>query len=198
MNHLGTIVVQSRVEPEDGPEMTSPAPSGGRYLAGASCYLGGPIEHDSAEDWRVYPKRILGKEFGIRVTDPNEDPKQKWLPTLQDARKKKDYDLMAQIARSFVRKDLCLVDRSDFGIWYLPYKVPTCGSHHEIVNSNNSKKPTLLVCPQGKELVPAWYYGFIPHDFMFGSWEDLFKYLTEVNSGKHKENNRWHYVYGMI
>jgi hypothetical protein len=105
---------------------------------------------------------------------------------------------MTKIAKAFVRKDLAMVDRADFTIAYLPSGVPTTGTHHEIINSNNAKKPTMLVCPQGKEFIPLWYYGFIPHEFMFGSWDGLWEYLCEVNKGKHVHNDRWAFTYGLV
>lgn len=167
------------------------------YLAGTRCYLGGPIENCNQSNWRDLPKMML-KNFNINLFDPFEDPKQQWVPALNEARKNKDYEGMAKIAASFVRKDLAIVDRCDFIVSYLPYKIATCGTHHEIINSVNAKKPTLLVCPQGKEFIPTWYFGFVPHEFMFGSWEDLIAYLREVDAGKHKENNRWAFVYGLV
>jgi hypothetical protein len=169
------------------------------FLNGKKCYLSGAIEHGNTEhNWRNDPCRILREEFGINVFDPFSDPKQALTDELYKARDNKDYDTIVKIAKGFVRKDLCMVDRADFLIACLPYKVPTCGTHHEIINSNNAKKPTLLVCPQGKEFLPLWYYGFIPHECMFGSWQDLYEYLRQVNEGKYKDNNRWHYIYGMV
>ncbi len=169
------------------------------YLKGKRCYLSGPIENDlSKHNWRDDPKRMLTKNYGIELFDPFADPKQVFADELYSARNNKDYDTIVRIAKGFVRKDLSMVDRSDFLIAYLPYKVPTCGTHHEIINSNNAKKPTLLVCPQGKEFIPLWYYGFIPPEFMFDSWGDIYDYLDEVTLGQHKENNRWHFIYGMV
>ena len=169
------------------------------YLAGKRCYLSGPIENDTqGHNWRTEPKRILTVRFGIDMFDPFADPKQSFTDDLYQARDNRNYDTIVKIAKGFVRKDLAMVDRADFLIAYLPYKVPTCGTHHEIINSNNAKKPTLLICPQGKEFVPLWYYGFIPHEFMFGSWEGLYDYLQEVDDYKHVNNNRWHFIYGMV
>lgn len=169
-----------------------------KVLAGKRLYLSGPIEHGSKRNWRVNPKKVLSKEFGIEVYDPFSDPKQQWAKQLKEAQAKCDYESMQRIAKCFVRKDLCWVDRSDILIARLPYKVPTCGSHHEIINSNNSKKPTLIVCPQGAQYVPLWYYGFIPTEFMFGSWKALYAYLREVNEGKHIDNDRWAFIYDLI
>ena len=169
------------------------------YLEDKRCYLSGPIENDlSQHNWRDDPKKNLTEEFKIELFDPFANPRQVWSNDLYKARDNRDFETIVKIAKGFVRKDLAMVDRADFIIAYLPYKVSTCGTHHEIINSNNAKKPTLLVCPQNKQFIPLWYYGFIPHEFMFDSWEDLYSYLREVNIGKHKGNNRWSYVYGLI
>lgn len=170
------------------------------YLKDKRVYLSGPIECALENDlnWRTEPKRILTQELGVNLFDPFDDLKQQWVPILRDAREAKDYDTMSRIASDFVRKDLCMVDRSDFIIAYLPYKIPTTGTHHEIINSNAAKKPTLLICPDGKNKNPLWYFGFIKHKFMFGNWNDLFNYLREVDQGLHKEEDRWKFVYGLV
>ena len=144
------------------------------YLDNKRCYLSGPIEHGVAIDWRTEPKKVLRERFKIDLFDPFDDEKQQWVPALNKARAEKNYPEMRRIAKAFVRKDLSMVDHSHFVIGYLPFKVPTTGTHHELIESNNRKKPTLLVCPQGKENVPLWYYGFIHHDMMFGSFEELY------------------------
>jgi nucleoside 2-deoxyribosyltransferase len=169
------------------------------FLKDKRCYLSGPIEHDTTRfNWRVEPKDVLTNKFGINLFDPFADPKQQWVPILNSARENKDYETISQVAKNFVRKDLAMVDRADFLIAYLPKGVCTTGTHHEIILSNNAKKPTLLVCPEGKEHNPLWYFGFIPHTAIFGSWGDLYNYLEEVDKGDHKDNNRWHFVYGLV
>jgi hypothetical protein len=170
------------------------------YLAGKRAYLGGAIQYgDPNDNWREEPKRVLRTNFGIDLFDPFEDPKQQWVPMLQQAQKDKDYETISKIAHQFVGKDLGRVDRSDFVISYLPYKVPTTGTVHEIVNSNNAKKPTLLVTDrEDVSYIPLWYFGFTPKEFMFAGWTALFDYLKEVDDGRHKDNKRWHYVYGLI
>ena len=168
------------------------------FLKNKKCYLSGPIEHGSGTNWRIEPKRILKERFGINLFDPFADPKQQWVPALNKARDEKNYEEMRRIAKSFVRKDLSEVDKSDFVIGYLPFKVPTTGTHHEIINSNDRKKPTLLICPTGKQNIPLWYYGFIPHQTMFSSFDELYEYLQEVNDGKHLSNDRWSCVYDLV
>ena len=166
-------------------------------LEGTKGYLSGPIENDLTNfNWRIKPLKVLREEFKIDMFDPRADPKQQWLPLLKEARNQKDYNKIAQIAKDFVRKDLAMVDRSDFLIAYLPYQVLTTGTCHEIINSNNSKKPTLLVSNSNDiACIPIWYFGFIPIDCMFANWEDLYEYLRDVNNGKHRTNNRWNFIY---
>ena len=162
-------------------------------------YLSGAIEFGVGPNWRIEPSQILKERFGINLFDPFLDPKQQWVSVLADAKKAKDYQTMNKIAKSFVRKDLAMVDRADMLIAFLPYGVVTTGTHHEIINSNNAKKPTLLVTDQNDiSFIPTWYFGFIRPEFMFPNWDALFEYLKEVDEGKHRDNNRWSFIYGDI
>lgn len=168
-------------------------------LENKRCYLSGPIQFGVDDHWRDRPRKILAEEFSINLFDPFADPKQQWVPMLKEAQSKKDYETIVRISKAFVRKDLCMVDRSDFLIAFVPHGVPTTGTVHEIVNSNNSKKPTLLVTnSEDISYIPLWYFGFIPSECMFAGWDSLFEYLREVNDGKHRHNNRWSYIYGEI
>lgn len=168
-------------------------------LRGKRCYLSGPIEFDNSEvDWRPPVKEHLTKFFGIDIYDPFCDPKQSKSDALQKAREAEDFDGMREVTKQFVRKDLHHVDLSHFLIANLPYKVPTVGTVHEIINSNDRKKPTLLVCTKGKKYIPSWYFGFIKHKYMFGSWNELYDYLSEVSEGKHFNDDRWWIVNELI
>lgn len=171
------------------------------YLNGKTCYLSGAMENCNLNyNWRTEPIKILKERFGLEVFDPYSDPKQQWVKELKAARESKDYKTISKIAHAFVRKDLCLVDRCDILIAHVIPSVPSVGTVHEIINSNNAKKPTLLVNPiSGKENIQSWYYGFIDYqNGMFGSWDDLYDYLDQANKGMHQDNNRWDYIYGKI
>ena len=168
------------------------------HLKGKRGYISGPIENAPDPLWFQEPVHILENKFKIDLLNPFEDEKQQWVPDLLAARENKDYEKMKSIAKDFVHKDLTWVNHSDFIISHIPYKVATTGTHHEIIEGNANKKPVLLVCPEGKELVPFWYYGFIPHKHMFGSWKALYAYLEEVDAGEHKDDYKWSFVYGLI
>lgn len=168
-------------------------------LCNRRCYLSGPIEYDdSGIDWRPPVKENLTTKFGIDVYDPFCDPKQLKSDALVAAKDAEDYEELWYITKQFVRKDLHEVDMSKFLIANLPYKVPTVGTVHEIINANDRKKPTLLVCTKGKKFIPAWYFGFIKHKYMFGAWNELYDYLGEVNDGKHVDDDRWWIVNELI
>lgn len=174
-------------------------PIGNTPLENKRIYLSGPIQHgNETENWRTEPIDRLKKDFKLDVFDPYQDPKQQWAIDLRKAQQNKNYKEMRKIAKKFVRKDLATVDHAHFIIAYVPYKIPTFGVTHEIICSNNNKKPTLIICPEGKELIPLWFYGFVKPKYMFGSWEDLYLYLSEVDQGKHKKDDRWSIVYGLI
>jgi nucleoside 2-deoxyribosyltransferase len=168
------------------------------YLKNKRAYLSGAIEFGGEYNWRNEPIKTLTEKFEINIFDPFSDPKGQWTSELKETRENKDYNRLAEIAKSFARRDLCMVDRSDFLIAYMPYKVPTTGTIHEIIVSSNAKKPTLIVCPEGKEYAPAWLWGILPKDSFFGSWNELYSYLQDVTDGKHASNNRWHFCYGLI
>ena len=167
------------------------------YLNGSRCYLSGPIECQDLYpvDWRSPLHQGLKKRYGITVFDPSIDPKQKLREDIVAAKEAKDFPRLRQIMRQFVRLDLGVVDRCDLLIACLPHRVPTTGTHHEIINSNNSKKPTLLYCPQGIHNIPDWYFGFIDEEFMYETPDALFAYLDRVDRGDEKHNNRWYFLY---
>jgi hypothetical protein len=192
------------------------------YLQGTNCYLSGPIEHDrSTENWRVEPIGMLSNRFGIQVFDPNSDPKQSRTTELKEAKAKRDWQKVKEIAWGFVRKDLYKVDKSEFIIARIGYEkvyyesdinwtmetiddgphlrqIPTTGTIHEIINSDSLHRPTLIICELGIEYIPTWLIGFIPLQYLFGSWADLYNYLDEVDQGRHKSDNRWAIVYGIV
>ncbi len=169
------------------------------FLAGKRAYLGGPMQYtDWNHAWRDEVSNVLTTEFEIDLFDPSKDAKQQWVALLKVAQDSKNYDEMRRIAKQFVAKDLQVVDYSNFVIASVPYRVPTVGTTHEVIDADARKRPTLLVCEKGKEFVPAWYYGIIPHKYFFGAWEDLYKYLREVDRGEHMDDERWAFVYGLI
>ena len=169
------------------------------FLASKRAYLSGPIQFAKEDGWREYPTAVLTEKFRINLFDPFKDPKQNFNEKIRQAQNNNDVDTLVTIAKGFVRKDLGLIDRCDFIIAYVPFGVQTVGTVHEIINSNNAKKPTLLVTDKNSiKFIPLWYFGFIPTKYMFVSWDDLFTYLSQVDEGLHRTDDRWSIVYGDV
>lgn len=167
------------------------------FLKDKLFYLSSPIEF-GVDNWRYEFKENLINKFKINIYDPFLDPKQQWTKQISKARKEKNFDKIASIARNFVLKDYLMVDKADGLIAYLPYKVPTIGVHYEISRSLNSNKPTFLICPEGKELLPVWYYGIINHKNMFGNFNDFYDYLEKINNGLIKNDDSLLAIYDKI
>lgn len=169
------------------------------HLKNKKCYLSGPIEYAVDEFWRANPVHELTYRFGIDVFNPFADEKQQWTEQIKSARSANDVDALTSIAKQFVRKDLGMVDRCDFLVAYVPFGVKTVGTVHEIINSNNLKKPTLLVTDQASiSSLPLWYFGLINKKYMFAGWTSLYNYLSEVDAGKHVDDDKWHLVCGIV
>lgn len=169
------------------------------YLLNKKIYISSPIEASKDNEWdRPSLHRNLQLRFGLDVFDPVLDPKQEFKATLHEARRERNFEKMREIARGFVKKDLHTVDKTDILLAVLPYKIPTCGTHHEITHALNIKRPVLIVCEQGKEYIPLWYFGLLKHEFMFSSFSSAYNYLSEVNDGLHKNNRIWSMVYGLL
>jgi hypothetical protein len=171
-----------------------------KYLRGKRAYLAAPIESCQAKaNWRIPVIKTLTERFGLDVFDPFDDPKQQWVPCLNKARAEKDYETICRIADEFVHKDLQIVQKVDLLIAHLPKGVPTTGTHHEIKVASDLKTPVLLVCPDGKEHLPFWYFGvFKFHDQFFSSWDECYQFLADVEAGKYVDRRRWAYVYNLI
>lgn len=167
------------------------------FLKDKLFYLSSPIEF-GVDNWRYEFKNNLINKFKINIYDPFLDPKQQWTKQILKARKEKNYDKISSIAKNFVLKDYLMVDKADGLIAYLPYRVPTIGVHYEISRSLNSNKPTFLICPEGKELLPVWYYGIINHKNMFGNFSDFYEYLEKINNGQIKNDDSLLAIYNKI
>lgn len=168
------------------------------YLNGKKLYLAGPIEYQSGPNWRLEVVKHLTEEFGIEVFDPHADEKEKYLPELLESKARGDFDTTTEIARKFVRSDLGHLDRCDIVLANIPSGIPTVGTVEEILTGLHNKKPVILVCEDGKRNIPSWYYGIMNHNMFFGSFNETFSYLREVNDGKHREERKWAFVCGMV
>ena len=170
-------------------------------LKGLRCYLAGPI--DAAEDdgvgWRKEATKWL-KTRSVKVLDPCDKPisytaykeidieKHKMMELKSNAR----YFELSQRMSEIAHVDLRMTDISDFLIVYINPNITMFGTIHELINSLNQKKPTLVVVEGGKKVAPNWLFGIMDFNFMFDSFEELYDFLNLIDTESIQANlSRW-------
>lgn len=175
-------------------------------LSGLRVYIGGPIqwEKDLNSKNNVFFDRAHLSEFLLNKNVKIFNPRKiefKGVSELQDRKYLFDNNQFQEIRRQMkiiVRKDLRCIDISDFGIFYLPKDVKTVGTIHEIIESDRQKKPTIIICPEGKKYIPAWIFGIVPLNYMFESLDELINYLNLIDTKEEVEDDRWQFIINNI
>ena len=159
-------------------------------LYGQTAYLCGPIDRvaDGGMSWRRDMATFL-EDLGVIPLDPLNKPTRVGLEDLErrDVRKTWKasglYDQVADQMKLIRAIDLRLVDLAHFLIVNIDLDVHLAGSYEELFWSNRQKRPVLLHVKQGKMECPDWLFGVLPHEHIFGSWEELKTYLVNIDSG---------------
>lgn len=162
------------------------------------CYLIGPIDKcpNGGVEWR----RMIGeylRSYGVIPLDPTNKPitgydeKEELIKYRKQLKEQNRFDELARLVKPIRAVDLRMCDVCDFCIVYLNLDIPMCGTWEEIFWCNRMKKPCLVVCEQGKNNIPDWLFGTIPHRYMFSSFNELKEYLGKVHEGKMSDDNRW-------
>ena len=178
-------------------------------LKGMTCYLCGAMDRvpDGGEGWRKSITPHL-YDLGVGVYNPCDKPSD-FAPEDENTRNTINYykevgnhSKVAEIMKPICAVDLRMVDIAHFLIMNLDLNVHMCGSYHEAFMAVFQKKPVLIMCEQGKNVLPNWLYGVMPSETMFTSWEDLLSYLEHINSSDEVDHlDRWRFfdfekVYG--
>ena len=178
-------------------------------LKNTMCYLCGAMDRvpDGGVGWRNMITPIL-RDMGVGVLDPCNKPtdfaqeNRKFREQIIVFKLNKQFNQVKELMKDVVAIDLRMVDIAHFVIMYMDVDVHMCGSYHEASVAIQQKKPLLIVCKQGKEHVPNWLFGVMPHQHMFSDWLELIGYLGNVHSGSDPNHyNRWRFfdfekVYG--
>lgn len=159
-------------------------------LNGLRCYLAGPIDHanDDGKGWRIKVQKWLEKK-GVFVFNPCDKPisyqqykeideeKTKMMALKESGR----FFELTQRMKEIVHVDLRMVDVSDMVIVYIDPKTPMFGTIHELINSLQQRKPTLVVVEGGKTKAPNWLFGLMDFNFMFDSFDNLYQFLKHID-----------------
>lgn len=170
-------------------------------LQGTSCYLIGSIEgaSDAGRGWRQEVKSDLG-ELGIKCYDPCEKPFLKDIDETESMqvlvkrlRQERDYDRLAKAMKEIRHYDLRLCDLATFGFAYIDLDCPTCGSWEEISwLAARLNKPLFFVCKQGKDHIPLWMFGLMPHKYFYDSIKEAVQMIWDIDSGRKPiDSDRW-------
>jgi nucleoside 2-deoxyribosyltransferase len=171
-------------------------------LQQTSVYLSGPMDRvvDFEKDavvWRNDLKPFLFS-MGVGVLDPCDKATLIGVES-EDIRKEKKllkvqgrYDELREIMKPICAVDARMVDLANFLILYIDIDVHMMGSYHEAAIAISQKKPVLVMCKQGKQNIPDWAFGSIPHEMMFSSWGEVKEYLTHIDTADKVEHlRRW-------
>ena len=170
-------------------------------LKSTICYLCGAMDRvpDGGVGWRKMITPIL-KDINIGVLDPSDKPTDfaqedpSFRDEINDCKTEGSFDKVRDSMKNIAAIDLRMVDIAHFVIMYTDMNVHMCGSYHEAFTAIQQKKPLLVVCEQGKDQIPNWMFGVMPHQHMFSDWDGLIQYLQDVNSGYDNEHyNRWRF-----
>lgn len=163
-------------------------------------YLGGAIDRcpDLGIEWRLYVAEKLRKRWGVIPYNPMDKALLNPIADEHEGRDRRkkwkadgEYDLLKNFIKEIRHVDLRMTDRSDFGIFYIDIDVHNCGTYEELAWMNRGKKPCLIMCKQGVKNIPDWLFGVLPYENFFSTWESLFDYLDEVDSGQADDLGRW-------
>ena len=166
-------------------------------LAGTKTYLAGNLEHSDETSWRDLVESELAKigviclspvkaTFKNQVVESKEDRER-----LKSMRRNGEWDEVSSYMKEVVKKDLRLIDLSDFVIFNFEFEKPTFGTMHELVVAEQQRKPVFITCRDLKA-VPLWIMGLVSKKRFYASVSEIIKTIKEINSGERKiESDRW-------
>lgn len=163
----------------------------GNLLRGARCYLIGHMEFANGRDWRKYVIDELSPR-GIVFFNPYEKPFVSDVPEDERSRAEMErwretgqWELLEARMKKVRAQDLRLVDISDFLIVNILPRIASWGSGEEITTSVREKKPLFLSIddPDGKRKCPLWFFGKIPHKYIYDGIEQVVEKVKAIDDG---------------
>lgn len=166
------------------------------------CYLCGAMDRaaDAGVGWRREIKRVLS-DLDILWLDPCRKPidigtEDEASRRLRRQRKAAgDYAAVKLEMDPIRRVDLRMVDKSDFLVVNLDMDIHACGTYEEIFWANRMKLPVFIHCEQGKQCIPDWMFGTLPHSYFHSTWDEVYAHIRYVaNSPDFNDTSgRWYF-----
>lgn len=162
-------------------------------------YLAGNLENaqSNTNTWRDRVKTEL-KPLNITFLSPLEHMFTDDLPedesnqlTVKTLRANAEFDEVHLHMKKIIRKDLRLVDISDFFIFNFDIKTPTYGTMHELVLASQQRKP-VFISVGDKRQCPLWIMGLFSHKYIYNNVDEIIDVLKKIDAGEIEINNgRW-------
>ena len=170
-------------------------------LKNSLCYLCGAMDRveDGGAGWRenITPKL---KDMGVGVLNPCDKPSDYGIENeetrelLEKLKRSEQYDKVTEYMKPICAIDLRMVDIAHFIVMSIDGDAHLCGSYHEAAVAISQKKPVVVMCKQGKNRLPTWMFGVIPHEMVFSNWSEVLEYLNHINEDEDaKHQNRWRF-----
>ena len=93
-----------------------------------------------------------------------------------------DYAAVARDKKIIRCVDLRMVDLADALVVNIDVEVHATGTYEELFLANREKKAIIVHMEQGKQNVPDWLLGTIPHQMIFSTWPEVHEYLHYIDS----------------
>lgn len=172
-------------------------------LAGTKTYLAGNLEFsEDSLNWRDEVEGELSKInitclSPIKVTFENQALEtQADRARLKSLRQKGQWNEVASYMKEVIKKDLRLIDLSDFVIFNFEFDKPTFGTIHELVIAEQQRKPVFCTC-RNLKAVPLWIMGLIEKKYFYKDISSIIEKIKRINSGEHLINSdRWRLLKG--
>ena len=140
---------------------------------------------DGGVQWRARVKAQLA-DLDINWLDPCFKPttlaveSEESRRILNWAKERGDYEYVTKQMKLIRHIDLRMTDISDAILVNIDLDVVMTGTYEEIFCANRSKKPIIIRCEQGKNKIPNWLFGALPHQMFFSTWDEVGDYLRQV------------------
>lgn len=85
--------------------------------------------------------------------------------------------------KSVRRRDLAMIDHSNFIVGVLNAEKPTFGTVEELSFAVRANKPIFLVIQQGIKKVPLWIAGMLKPDSFYNSLDEVLNKLQAIDCG---------------
>lgn len=161
----------------------------------------GAMEFSDGRGWRTLVKKEL-EDRNIIFLDPYEKPFIQEIHEDENSRQEMavwrengDFNRVTDRMKRVRSDDLRCIDLSDWLLAFIKPKVASWGTGEEIPSAIRQKKPVFLVIddPKGVKACPFWFFGMIPHKYIYGSLEDAIETIKGIDDGRIDiSSDRWH------